>query len=238
MEKNRETCRPPDQDLVLQWGNRKRMRCVKVQVNSGMEVKVKRTAFRVDRRLIRAEKEKEAPQTANCVKHILNRASNSQPEEGVKSMAAECIRVVNNSGHSSPEKSARIHTRGYNNNGNANNNNNFNGCSLTEEPNKILIEAETMHEKVSNLEVFVWPKVVIALSSKEKEEDFMAIKGSKLPQRPRKRAKFIQRNLLVVSPGSWLCDLSQERYEVREKKNTKTRPRGLKAMGSMESDSD
>ncbi|GLJ17382.1 hypothetical protein SUGI_0301970 [Cryptomeria japonica] len=28
-------------DLVLQWGNRKRMRCVKVQVSSGMEVKVK-----------------------------------------------------------------------------------------------------------------------------------------------------------------------------------------------------
>lgn len=44
----------------------------------------------------------------------------------------------------------------------------------------------------------VWPpKFVIGLTNKEKEEDFMAIKGSKLPQRPKKRAKFIQRTLNV-----------------------------------------
>ncbi|GFP91214.1 hypothetical protein PHJA_001265400 [Phtheirospermum japonicum] len=44
----------------------------------------------------------------------------------------------------------------------------------------------------------MWPpKFVIALTNKEKEEDFMAIKGSKLPQRPKKRAKFIQRTLNV-----------------------------------------
>ncbi|KAI3915284.1 hypothetical protein MKX01_035543 [Papaver californicum] len=84
----------------------------------------------------------------------------------------------------------------------------------------------------------VWPpKFVIALTNKEKEEDFMAIKGSKLPQRPKKRAKFIQRTLNLVSPGSWLADLTLERYEVREKKVTKKRPRGLKAMG-MERESD
>lgn len=32
----------------------------------------------------------------------------------------------------------------------------------------------------------VWPKLFITLSSKEKEEDFMAMKGCKLPQRPKK----------------------------------------------------
>ncbi|XP_048435797.1 uncharacterized protein LOC103951877 isoform X3 [Pyrus x bretschneideri] len=86
----------------------------------------------------------------------------------------------------------------------------------------------------------VWPpKFVIALTNKEKEEDFMAIKGSKLPQRPKKRAKFIQRTLNLVSPGAWLCDLTLERYEVREKKISKKRPRGLKAMGNVvESDSE
>ncbi|GMQ03623.1 hypothetical protein CsSME_00049364 [Camellia sinensis var. sinensis] len=86
----------------------------------------------------------------------------------------------------------------------------------------------------------VWPpKFVIALTNKEKEEDFIAFKGSKLPQRPKKRAKFIQRTLNLVSPGAWLCDLTLERYEVREKKITKKqRPRGLKAMGNMESDSE
>ncbi|KAL3023090.1 hypothetical protein AAZX31_04G049100 [Glycine max] len=85
----------------------------------------------------------------------------------------------------------------------------------------------------------VWPpKFVIALTNKEKEEDFLAIKGSKLPQRPKKRAKFIQRTLNLVSPGAWLCDLTLERYEVREKKISKKRPRGLKAMGNMDSDSE
>ncbi|XP_068643186.1 uncharacterized protein [Aristolochia californica] len=85
---------------------------------------------------------------------------------------------------------------------------------------------------------FVWPRFYICLSSKEKEEDFMAMKGCKLPQRPKKRAKYIQKSLLLVSPGAWLSDLSHERYEVREKKSSKKRPRGLKAMGSIESDSD
>ncbi|KAG9449612.1 hypothetical protein H6P81_009577 [Aristolochia fimbriata] len=86
---------------------------------------------------------------------------------------------------------------------------------------------------------FVWPRFFISLSSKEKEEDFMAMKGCKLPQRPRKRAKYIQKSLLLVSPGAWLSELSQERYEVRgEKKSSKKRPRGLKAMGFIESDSD
>ncbi|KAJ6745685.1 putative (DUF1639)-RELATED [Salix koriyanagi] len=41
------------------------------------------------------------------------------------------------------------------------------------------------------------PKFDIALTNKEKEEDFFAFKGSKLPQRPKKRAKFIQRSLNV-----------------------------------------
>lgn len=123
---------------------------------------------------------------------------------------------------------------------------------------------------------FVWPKLYITLSSKEKEEDFLAMKGCKLPQRPKKRAKIIQRTLLVsshfkmesfvlwekweiseffcdflfvldlhfhsnfsslslvnlvwfvcggwlqlVSPGAWLTDMCQERYEVREKKSNK-----------------
>ncbi|KAK4261770.1 hypothetical protein QN277_015893 [Acacia crassicarpa] len=43
--------------------------------------------------------------------------------------------------------------------------------------------------------------------------------------------------LQLMSPGAWLTNMCQERYEVREKKSNQ-RPRGLKAMGSMESDSD
>ncbi|KAJ0037474.1 hypothetical protein Pint_22598 [Pistacia integerrima] len=42
----------------------------------------------------------------------------------------------------------------------------------------------------------------------------------------------------LVSPSAWLSDMCQERYEVREKKSPKKRPRGLKVMGSMENDSE
>ncbi|KAJ7009413.1 hypothetical protein NC653_000176 [Populus alba x Populus x berolinensis] len=105
------------------------------------------------------------------------------------------------------------------------------GSMGLDDNSKILMD-NVKEEKV------VWPRLFIALSNKEKEEDFMAMKGCKPPQRPKKRAKLIQRTLLLASPGAWLSDLCQERYEVREKKTSKKRPRGLKAMGSMESDSE
>lgn len=221
MEKNDQIFRPPEQDFILQWGNRKRLRCFKVQV----EDKMKRTTIRVDRRVIRAEKENPSTQMPDCTQPNRLGSRNSHPAV-VKSTAVEGIKVHNN-GHFSPDKNDKFPLRGNN------------GCSSTDDTNKISTDADTMQDnKVSNLGVFVWPKFVVALSSKEKEEDFMAIKGSKLPLRPKKRAKFIQRALHLVSPGAWLCELSQDRYEVREKKSTKKRPRGLKAMGNFETDSD
>ncbi|MFQ6642723.1 hypothetical protein Gotur_017102 [Gossypium turneri] len=42
----------------------------------------------------------------------------------------------------------------------------------------------------------------------------------------------------LVSPGAWLTDMCQERYEAREKKSSKKGPRGLKAIESIEIDSD
>ena len=50
----------------------------------------------------------------------------------------------------------------------------------------------------------VWPKLYITLSSKEKEEDFMAMKGCKPPQRPKKRTKIIQRSLLVSNIAGFM----------------------------------
>lgn len=53
-------------------------------------------------------------------------------------------------------------------------------------------------EKV-NAEVIEWPKIYVALSRKEKEDDFLAMKGTKLPHRPKKRAKNIDRTLQVTT---------------------------------------
>lgn len=57
-------------------------------------------------------------------------------------------------------------------------------------------EACVTTEKI-NLNLFEWPRIYIALSRKEKEDDFLAIKGTKLPQRPKKRAKNVDKTLQV-----------------------------------------
>ncbi|KAG6632706.1 hypothetical protein CIPAW_13G177000 [Carya illinoinensis] len=193
------------EDFGLQWGNRKRLRCVKVKDQSLANISdclgKKKITSRVDRRVVgTAEKDSVSP-----LAHRLNKNSDS-PMNHRKAMV------------SSPEKEDRYYTT--------------RGSLGLDENGKVLMD----HAKEDR--GHVWPKLFITLSSKEKEDDFLAMKGCKLPQRPKKRAKLIQKSLLLVSPGAWLSDLCQERYEVREKKASKKKPRGLKAMGSMESDSE
>eukprot|EP00268_Persea_americana_P030914 TRINITY_DN2_c0_g1_i1.p1 TRINITY_DN2_c0_g1~~TRINITY_DN2_c0_g1_i1.p1 ORF type:complete len:319 (+),score=76.66 TRINITY_DN2_c0_g1_i1:252-1208(+) len=93
------------------------------------------------------------------------------------------------------------------------------------------VEAETAKaaEKM-NLDKLEWPRIYISLSRKEKEDDFLIMKGTKLPQRPKKRSKNIDRTLQYCFPGMWLSDLTRSRYEVREKKCVKKKRRGLKGL--------
>lgn len=90
-----------------------------------------------------------------------------------------------------------------------------------------------------NVELTEWPRIYIALSRNEKEDDFLAMKGTKLSQRPKKRPKNIDKALQYCFPGMWLSDLTRNRYEVREKKCVKKQKRrGLKGMESLDSDSE
>nr|ACG45532.1 hypothetical protein [Zea mays] len=84
------------------------------------------------------------------------------------------------------------------------------------------------------------PRIYTTLSRNEKEEDFMAMKGTKLPQRPKRRPKIIEKTVSAICPGVWLTDATRSRYEVREKKCPKKQQkhRGLKGMESIDSDSD
>ncbi|KAL2517833.1 Protein of unknown function (DUF1639) [Abeliophyllum distichum] len=225
-------------DLFLQWGNRKRLRCMKVQAkdhnnnDSAGSVPVNRTTARVDRRVIRSDLNSNTNKDSNSNHHNNNHATAvTTKSNGYLNLrqrpASPSHRILRNSDSS-------IGMRGQSN-----------GVRGVASPDRGGDKKETAHDgkkggsSGSDTIPSVWPpKFVIALTNKEKEEDFMAIKGSKLPQRPKKRAKFIQRTLNLVSPGAWLCDLTLERYEVREKKVSKKRPRGLKAMGNMESDSE
>lgn len=83
-----------------------------------------------------------------------------------------------------------------------------------------------------------WPRIYVTLSRKEKEDDFFAFKGTKLPHRPKKRAKSVDKAIQYCYPGMWLSDLTRGRYEVREKRCAKKKQRkGLKGM-EMDSDSE
>ncbi|GKV03529.1 hypothetical protein SLEP1_g15817 [Rubroshorea leprosula] len=251
-------------DFGLHWGNRKRLRCMKIQVKDDGSGSAHRTTVRVDRRVVRADKESSnqptttATTTNNNTNHsngyfnLRQRPTSPQPPPPQRilrnSENSGAMRGQSNGGvrgFASPDRGAHDKRGNHNHHSNNDNNNKSGGSSETAHDSKKggsssgSGEAAAAAAAAAAAPPPVWPpKFVIALTNKEKEEDFMAIKGSKLPQRPKKRAKFIQRTLNLVSPGAWLCDLTLERYEVREKKISKKRPRGLKAMGNMESDSE
>ncbi|XP_044470551.1 uncharacterized protein LOC123199580 [Mangifera indica] len=209
-EKNQKICKSlssMEPKFVLQWGNKKRLRCVRVKDPQKLSQKpngvIGRRITRIDRCLVTAsDKETTTRLTRNSEAAILRLGTNGNR----KSL--------------SPEKEDRYYST--------------RASVVGDENGKVPVDANNGEEN----KLVVWPKLYITLSNKEKEEDFLAMKGCKPPQRPKKRAKIIQRSLLLVSPGAWLTDMCRERYEVREKKNSKKKPRGLKGTGSVESDSE
>lgn len=70
------------------------------------------------------------------------------------------------------------------------------GSVVADKDNKVFLDHNARNDNGAAL----WPKLFLSLSSKEKEEDFMAFRGCKPPQRPKRRAKLIQRNVLVSFP--------------------------------------
>ncbi|XP_074575132.1 uncharacterized protein LOC141831633 [Curcuma longa] len=120
----------------------------------------------------------------------------------------------------------------------------FGSDAVDPDPKQLPLASDSkpsMAKERINLDHFEWPRIQLCLSRKEKEDDFLAMKGTKLPQRPKKRAKNIDRTLQYCFPGMWLSELSRGRYEVREKKSVKKQQqkrRGLKGMENLDSDSE
>ncbi|XP_039140310.1 uncharacterized protein LOC120277512 [Dioscorea cayenensis subsp. rotundata] len=193
----------PEPEFPLQWGSRKRLRCVRVRDETTPDRSDGRR--RINRRIV----DKDLPFPPLLPIPLHPRISESAGSDSRKSRSASL----------SPEKEDRFYTtRGS-------------LAACEENGHGIGIDERGAGAMVS------MPRFFVSLSNKEKEEDFMAMKGCKLPQRPRKRSKLLQKCLLLVSPGAWLSELSHERYEVREKKSSRKRRRGLKAM-CLESDSE
>ncbi|XP_010534869.1 PREDICTED: uncharacterized protein LOC104810326 isoform X2 [Tarenaya hassleriana] len=145
-------------DFVLQWGERKRVRCMKVKKDQNFTNGKSTdclTKRKLGSRLVSSE-----------------RGSPSRPNKIMDSPIN-----VRRSNVASPEKEDRYYTT--------------RGSMGLDENGKIPKDTVKENKKL------VWPKLFITLSNKEKEEDFMAMKGCKLPQRPKKRAKLVQRTLLL-----------------------------------------
>ncbi|KAG6507879.1 hypothetical protein ZIOFF_033232 [Zingiber officinale] len=69
-------------------------------------------------------------------------------------------------------------------------------CYTTRGSAALVCEGENADERASAASL---PRFFVSLSNKEKEEDFMVMKGCKLPQRPKKRSKFVQKCILSWS---------------------------------------
>ncbi|KAH9330338.1 hypothetical protein KI387_002446, partial [Taxus chinensis] len=247
-------------DLLLQWGQNKRSRGYRADYNRNMveEPSVKeRKIIRIDRRSGRQEKQIASAQNPSAVH---SRSTPLRPCTPVHDASApgfihrnsedpspsgNCVNLGNNGFFSdsrvfnrkadmhapkSPEKVDKAVPGSLQTN-----------CGLAAGIPRESTPSETeafAHTEKVNLDMFEWPRIYISLSRKEKEDDFFAMKGSKLPQRPKKRAKNVDKILQYCFPGNWLSDLTKSRYEVREKKCVKKKPRGLKAMECLDSDSD
>ncbi|KAK4388770.1 hypothetical protein Sango_2214000 [Sesamum angolense] len=292
-------------DFVLQWGNRKRLRCMKVQVkdhsnniNNGSGPAQRATA-RIDRRVVRSDLNNNSSKDPNSNQLTSNNAGKSNGgTNGYLNLrqrpASPSHRILRNSesslgmrGHSngvrglaSPDRGDKRSGAAGNNNSShhpSNKNNNNNGSNHNDNHYHHggggggggSGSSETAHDgkkggsSGGDTIAAMWPpKFVIALTNKEKEEDFLAIKGSKLPQRPKKRAKFIQRTLnceghvgavmlvdvaffarihvrLVVGE-SWCLVMRFDPGTIRGQgeESLQEETRGLKAMGNMDSDSE
>ncbi|CAO2171065.1 unnamed protein product [Urochloa humidicola] len=57
----------------------------------------------------------------------------------------------------------------------------------------------------------------IALSKDEIAEDFVAIRGSRPPRRPKKRSRTVQRQLDLLYPGLCLADVTPGSYKIEER---------------------
>ncbi|KAG6469399.1 hypothetical protein ZIOFF_074114 [Zingiber officinale] len=66
-------------------------------------------------------------------------------------------------------------------------------CYTTRGSAALVCKGENTDERASAASL---PRFFVSLSNKEKEEDFMVMKGCKLPQRPKKRSKFVQKCIL------------------------------------------
>ncbi|KAD2804268.1 hypothetical protein R6Q59_030212 [Mikania micrantha] len=91
-----------------------------------------------------------------------------------------------------------------------------NGTGEVLKPNSSLVSNECKNSKVR-------PKFSVSLSRHELEEDFMAMTGRRLPRKPKKRPRVIQKQLDTLFPGLWLSEITADLYKVPDEAETSKR---------------
>ncbi|XP_074587661.1 uncharacterized protein LOC141843510 [Curcuma longa] len=99
----------------------------------------------------------------------------------------------------------------------ARNDNHCSPCLGATEIEKINFPVKALRMGSDELEKGEMIKFSVSLTRREIEEDFFAIKGTKPPRRPKKRAKIIQRELDALFPGLWLSEITPDSYKTDEK---------------------
>ncbi|KAI3720054.1 hypothetical protein L6452_20962 [Arctium lappa] len=64
------------------------------------------------------------------------------------------------------------------------------------------------------------PKFSVSLSRRELEDDFTAMAGRRLPRKPKKRPRIIQKQLDTLFPGLWLTEITADLYRVPDEIET------------------
>lgn len=220
-------------NYLLQWGQRKRSRCVRTESRDHKTASSSGTlhcnsCVNVNNRVVSGEDGSSASgsllPSSKTTRSTAGRRSNnifSSDTHGLLHHQSNRKMPVPGS---TPKKLAADNTYATGQSGNHN----------IRDPVAILSERNGGGGEASE-----WPRIYVSLSRKEKEDDFYAMKGTKLPHRPKKRSKPVERYVQNCFPGLWLSDLTRARYEVRERKCAKKQKRrGLKGLESMDSDSD
>lgn len=64
------------------------------------------------------------------------------------------------------------------------------------------------------------PKFSVSLSRREIEDDFTVMAGRRLPRKPKKRPRIIQKQLDTLFPGLWLSEITADLYRVPDDTDT------------------
>ncbi|CAM8969755.1 unnamed protein product [Rhodiola kirilowii] len=178
-----------ESELFLQWGNRKRNRCARTNKDPSSKPLSDRSTRTITATFIHDHHHSRPASTrfftredeskASAVRSGPRKSSSSSPENYYTTRGS----VVNGAGEDGVGKKKK-----------KNNSGGGNGVKLMSCNNNGGVE---INKTGGGGGGHVWPKLYLGLSNKEKEEDFMAMKGCKPPHRPKKRPKGIQRSVLV-----------------------------------------